>query len=165
MARPRKEAVEQKKRTPMSSDQYVSQFFIDPETLDMDQYHYRWVETHCMNQETQSVNTAVNKGYEPVKLADLPQFAKTAELIAAIRGRGQKDEYVRQGDQILMRCPRALYERAKKEERKEAKQQQNRIDWSELSGSIKAPTFVADNQYSRTHELSRAAAKAFADDE
>ena len=152
-------------RKMIASDEYVSQFFIDPSNLDTENFHYRWVETHCMNAETQSINIALREGYEPVALADLPEFAKTAEMMSAIRGRGQKDEFVRQGDQILMRCPRAFYEAAKKAERKYSKRQMNRLEWAEQSGSIKAPTFVAENQYSRTHELSKAAAAAFADDE
>lgn len=166
MARPRsRDTRESSSRTPIPSDEYVSQFYIDPANLDQDNFHYRWVETHCMNAETQTLNTALRGGYEPVALSDLPEFAKTAELMASIRGRGQKDEFVRQGDQILMRCPIALYERARRAERKDAKQQMNRLEWAEQSASIKAPTFVSDNQYSRTHELSKAAAKAFADDD
>lgn len=165
--RPRKETRESSSRNPISSDEYVSQFYIDPANLDQDNYHYRWVETHCMNAETTSLGTALRNGYEPVALADLPQFAKTAELMASIRGRGQKDEYVRQGDQILMRCTRAIYERARKAERKDAKQQMNRLEWAESSQSIKAPTFVDSSRttYSRTQELSRAAERAFAEDD
>ncbi len=161
MARPRKEVPARI----MSGDEYVSQFYIDPSNLDTDNYHYRWVETHCLNAETQSLGIAIRGGYEPVALADLPEFAKTAELMAKVRGRGEKDEYVRQGDQILMRCSRAEYEKARKIERRESKQQMNRVEWSELSASIKAPTFVTDSSYSRTQELSKAAAKAFADDD
>jgi hypothetical protein len=154
-----------KARKPMASDGFVSQFFIDPSNLDTEAYHYRWVETHCMNAETQSLGNALREGYEPVSLSDLPEFAKTAELMASIRGRAQKDEYVRTGDQILMRCPREVYERARKDERRTSKQQMNRLEWAEQSAAIRAPTFVSENQYSRTHELSRAAAAAFADDE
>lgn len=149
----------------MASDEYVSQFFIDPDNLQTDQFHYRWVETHCLNQETQSLNHALRAGYEPVKLEFLPEFAKTAELMAAIRGRGKGDEYVRSGDQILMRCNRKLYEDAKKAERKNAKDQMKRVDWAAQAQAISAPTFVSENQYSRTQQLSAAAAKAFADDE
>ncbi len=151
-------------RKPIAADGYISQFYIDPENLDEKNFHYRWVETHCMNAETQSLNTALQSGYEPVALSDLPEFAKTAELMASIRGRGAKDEYVRQGDQILMRCPREIYERARKAERRDAKQQMNRLEWAEQSASIRAPVFVTENNQSRTHELSKAAARAFADD-
>ncbi len=167
MARPRKEVHQSAKRIPMPSDEYVSQFHIDPENLDSENYHYRWVETHCMNAETTSLGTALRAGYEPVALSDLPDFAKTAELMSSIRGRTQKDEYVRQGDQILMRCPRAYYNAAKKAERKDAKQQMNRLEWAESSQSIKAPTFVDPSRtsYSRTQELSKAAARAFAEDD
>lgn len=166
--RPRKEVRETREtsaRKKMASDEYVSQFYINPSNLDTDNYHYRWVETHCMNAETQSLNVALRSGYEPVALTDLPEFAKTAELMASIRGRGQKDEYVRQGDQILMRCERQLYLEAKKAERRDSKKQMNRVEWAEQAASIKAPTFVSDNQYSRTQELSKAAAKMFAPDE
>ena len=164
MARPSKETRETTARK-MAPDDYVSQFWIDPAILDTKEWHYRFVETHCLNQETQSLGIALRAGYEPVKLESLPQFAKTAELMASIRGRGQKDEYVRTGDQILMRCPIDFYKKAKKEERKLAKQQMNRLDWAEQGQSIKAPVFVSENSYSRTSELSAAAAKAFADDE
>lgn len=165
--RPRKETRESASRSPVPSDEYVSQFYIDPANLDQENYHYRWVETHCMNAETTSLGIALRAGYEPVALSDLPEFAKTAELMASIRGRAQKDEYVRQGDQILMRCPRGIYEGARKAERKDAKQQVNRLEWAESSQSIKAPTFVDASRttYSRTQELSKAAARAFADDE
>lgn len=165
--RPRKETRESSSRTAAPSDEYVSQFYIDPANLDTENYHYRWVETHCMNAETTSLGNALRVGYEPVALLDLPEFAKTAELMASIRGRGQKDEFVRQGDQILMRCPRAIYERARKAERKDAKQQMNRLEWAESSQSIKAPTFVDPSRttYSRTQELSKAAARAFAEDD
>lgn len=165
--RPRKETRESSSRTPVPSDEYVSQFWIDPSFLDNEKYHHRWVETHCMNAETQSLGIAIRNGYEPVPLAEMSGFAKNAELMAAIRGRGQKDEYVRQGDQILMRCPRAIYVAAKKAERKDAKQQMNRLEWAESSQSIKAPTFVDPSRttYSRTQELSQAAARAFAEDD
>jgi hypothetical protein len=167
MGRPRKETRETAARAAVPSDEYVSQFYIDPSNLDQEKYHYRWVETHCMNAETTSLGTALRAGYEPVALADLPEFAKTAELMASIRGRSQKDEYVRQGDQILMRCTRAIYNAARKAERKDAKQQMNRLEWAESSQSIKAPTFVDPSRtsYSRTQELSKAAAKAFAEDD
>lgn len=163
----RKENRASASRPPIASDEYVSQFYIDPANLDEENFHYRWVETHCMNAETTSLGTALRGGYEPVALTDLPEFAKTAELMASIRGRGQKDEYVRQGDQILMRCPRSLYNVAKKAERKDSKQQMNRLEWAESSQSIKAPTFIDPNRtsYSRTQELSKAAAKAFAEDD
>lgn len=163
--RPSRQTREDTARKKIASDEYVSQFFIDPSNLDTEQYHYRWIETHCMNAETQSLGIALRGGYEPVALADLPEFAKTAELMASIRGRGQKDEYVRQGDQILMRCPREIYKEARRAERRDAKKQMNRLEWAEQSASIKAPTFVTENQYSRTQELSKAAAKMFADDE
>ncbi len=167
MARPRKEIKEKKSHSAPTSDEYVSQFYINPDSLDTDNYHYRYVETHCMNAETQSLGVALRAGYEPVALSDLPEYAKTAELMASIRGRTQKDEYVRTGDQILMRCPRALYEKARKAERKDAKQQMNRLEWAESAQSIKAPTFVDPNRttYSRTQQLSAAAAKAFADED
>lgn len=154
-------------RKPIGSDEYVSQFYLDPQNLDTDNYHYRYVETHCMNAETQSLGTALRQGYEPVSLSDLPEFAKTAELMSAIRGRGQKDEFVRTGDQILMRCPIAIYEKLRKAERKDSKQQMNRLEWAESAQSIKAPTFVDESRtsYSRTQELSKAAAKVFAEDE
>ncbi len=126
-------------RPPVASDEYVSQFYIDPANLDQENFHYRWVETHCMNAETTSLGTALRSGYEPVALSQLPEFAKTAELMASIRGRSQKDEYVRQGDQILMRCPRAVYEQMRKAERKDAKNQMNRLEWAESAQSIKAP--------------------------
>ncbi len=163
MAHPRKEVHTKARRPIVPSDEYVSQFFIDPANLDEENFHYRWVETHCMNAETQSLQTALRSGYEPVALSDLPEFAKTAELMSAIRGRGQKDEYVRTGEQILMRCPRALYERARKQERKDSKQQMTRLEWAESEQSIKAPTFVdlSRTSYSRTQELSKAAARAF----
>lgn len=161
---PRKETRSDTARKPMASDEYVSQFYIDPSNLDTENYHYRWVETHCMNAETQSINVALRSGYEPVALSDLPEFAKTAELTAAIRGRGAKDEFVRQGDQILMRCPKAIYKEAKKAERRESKNQMNRVEWAEQSAAIRAPTFVNNTEYSRTQELSKAAARAFADD-
>ncbi len=163
--RPRRQTRDSSARTKMASDEYVSQFFIDPSNLDTENYHYRWVETHCMNAETQSLNNALRGGYEPVSINDLPEFAKTAELMSAIRGRGSKDEFVRQGDQILMRCSIEDYHKAKKAERRDAKQQMNRLEWAEQSSSIKAPTFVTENQYSRTQELSKAAAKMFAPDE
>lgn len=162
MARPRKESRPESKSKPMISDEYVSQFYVDPENLDNENYHYRWVETHCMNAETQSLGIALREGYEPVALSDMPEFAKTAELMAAIRGRGDKDEFVRTGDQILMRCPIAIYQKARKAERRDAKQQVSRLEWAEQSASIKAPTFVSANEYSRTHESSK---KAFAEDE
>ncbi len=167
MARPRKEVHEPKARSLPPADEYVSQFYIDPSNLDSENFHYRWVETHCMNAETQTLNTALRDGYEPVALQDLPEFAKTAELMASIRGRGSKDEFVRTGDQILMRCPIARWKQMKKAERKDAKQQMNRLEWAESSQSIKAPTFVDPSRtsYSRTQELSKAAAKAFADDD
>lgn len=162
MARPRKETRETASRKPVVSDEYVSQFYIDPANLDTENYHYRWVETHCMNAETQTLGTALRGGYEPVALEDLPEFAKTAQLMAGIRGRSTNDEYVRQGDQILMRCPIEVYRQARKAERRDAKQQTNRLEWAEQSGSIKAPTFVSSNEYSYTHEKGRS---AFADDE
>lgn len=164
MARPRKETRESNSRTP-SHDEYVSMFYIDPNNLDLGNFHYRWVETHCLNQETQSLGHALRAGYEPVRLEDLEEFKKQVELLASIRGRGQKDEYVRNGDQILMRCPRSFYEKYKKQERKAAKDQMKRVDWAAQSQAINAPTFVSENQYSRTHELSKAAQAAFADDE
>lgn len=163
MARPRNIVKEKSSRTAGPSDEYVSQFYIDPANLDTENYHYRYVETHCMNSETQSLGVALRNGYEPVSLSDLPEFAKTAELMASIRGRGQKDEYVRTGDQILMRCPIALHERARKAERRDAKQQMRRLEWAEQGASIKAPTFVTEDSYSRTQETTKA--RAFADDE
>ena len=163
--RPRRETRDDSARKKMASDEYVSQFFIDPSNLDTVNFHYRWVETHCMNAETQSLGIALRSGYEPVALADLPEFAKTAELMSAIRGRGQKDEFVRQGDQILMRCPRVLYEDARKAERRDSKKQMSRLEWAEQSASIKAPTFVTENEYSRTQELSKSASKMFAQDD
>lgn len=159
--RPKKEVHTKPERRQMASDEYVSQFYIDPSNLDTDNYHYRWVETHCLNAETQSLNNALRAGYEPVPLSEVQDFRKTAELISSIRGREQKDDFVRQGDQILMRCPRALYERARKTERLDAKRQASRLEWAGQSAAIKAPTFVAANEYSRTHESS----KAFADDD
>ena len=161
MARPRKE---KETRPEMASDQYVSQFHIDAEDMDPD-YHYRYVETHCMNQETQSIDIAIRAGYEPVPLSQMPSRAAKAQLLSKLRGRNQEEEYVKMGDQVLMRCPRAIFEKARKAERRESKQQMGRVEWSELSASIKAPTFVSENEYSRTQELSKAAAKAFADDD
>lgn len=141
------------------SDEYRSKFYVDPEWLDNAAYHYRWVETHCKNAETQSIDNAVATGYEPVKTSDVPQLAKHAQMLASIRGRGNEEEFVRVGDQVLMRCPRKLFEKLKKAERREAKNQMNRVEWAEQSASIKAPTFVTANEYSRTQ------GKAFADDE
>lgn len=164
MARPRNEEKERKSPPKMASDEYVSQFYIDPKNLDPD-FKYRFVETHCMNAETQSLGIALREGWEPVALINLPEFAKTAELMASIRGRASKDEFVRIGDQILMRIPIEKWTVLRKQERKTSKQQMNRLEWAEQSASIKAPTFVTDNEYSRTQELSKAAAKAFADDE
>ncbi len=162
--RPRKEP--RPSRTPAPSDEYRSQFYIDPDNLDPD-FHYRYVETHCVNAQTQSVDIALRDSYEPVLLTDLPEYAKTAEILAKIRGRGQGDEYVRTGDQILMRCPRDVYERARKAERRHAKQQMNSVEWAESAQSIKAPTFIDSSRtgYSRTHETLKPAAGGFAEDE
>ncbi len=85
--------------------------------------------------------------------------------MASIRGRGAKDEYVRTGDQILMRCPRAIYEKARKSERKLSKNQMNRVEWAEQSASIKAPTFVSENYGSRSYAKSKDAEALFAEDE
>lgn len=158
MARPRKETREQNERQ-MPSDEYRSKFYVNPDWLDKENWHYRYVETHCKNAETQSVDNALANGYEPVRASDIPQLAKHAETLASIRGRGAADEYVRIGDQILMRCPIQRFNNLKKAERREAKQQMNRVEWAEQSASIKAPTFVTANEYSRTQ------GKAFADDE
>lgn len=160
--RPAKETRESKSRNKISSDEYTSQFYIDPANLDNEHYHYRFVETHCMNAETQSIEKAVMGGYEPVKLSELPEFAKTSELLSEIRGRGKKDEYVRRGDQILMRCPRAQYLRAKKQERDQAKFEMSRLEWAEQSSSIKAPTFVTENYGSRSIAYSKEAQQLFA---
>lgn len=165
MARPHKESTEARGRKKMPSDDYVSQFYIDPEKLDTANFHYRWVETQCMNQDTQSVNNAIRGGYEPVKLADLPSFAKDAALMAAIRGREATDPYVRTGDQILMRCPIEIYKGAKKSERKLARQQMTKVDWAGYGAAIKAPTFVTESSLDYTQERSAAVDRAFAADE
>ncbi len=167
MARPRKDTRETSGRNAISSDEYRSQFHLDEWNLNREDFHYRWVETACMNAPTQSVDQALDIGYEPCTLTDLPDFAAKAELRAKIKGRGPADEYARTGDQILMRCPKAIYEKARKAERRDAKNQMSRLEWAESAQSIKAPTFVdaSRTSYSRTQELSKAAARAFADDE
>lgn len=163
MAKPRKDTREENSR-PNAQDTHQSQFYIDPNSLDLGQFHYRWVETHCMNQETQSINKALLSGYEPVKLEDLAEFKKHVEMLASIRGRKDGDEYVRNGDQILMRCPLNFYKTAKKTERSTAKEQMKHVDWASKEQAINAPVFVSENSYSRTRELSRIAQAAFADD-
>lgn len=149
----------------IGADEYRSQFYIDEANLDRKTYEYRWVETHCMNAETQSLNNAILDGWVPVPLSEMRDFAETAELLTKIRGRGTQDEFVRRGDQILMRMPLELYNQYRKAERKLSKEQMHRVDWAEQSASIRAPTFVSANEYSRTQELSKAAAKAFADED
>ncbi len=164
MARPRKEVVEARERKKMASDEYVSQFYIDPATLDPN-FHYRYVETQCRNEDTQSVPIAIRAGYSPVKWEELPGQKSDADLMAAIRGRANADPYVRTGDQILMKCPIEDYKNLKRAERKLSKQQTNRVEWAAQSQAIKAPTFVAENEYSRTYERSAAVDRAFAADE
>lgn len=164
MARPRKADVEARERKKMASDEYVSQFYIDPATLDPN-FKYRFVETQCMNQDTQSVNNAIRDGYSPVKWEELPGKKEDADMMAAIRGRANADPYVRQGDQILMKTPIENFNNLKKAERKQSKQQTNSVEWAAQSQAIKAPTFVTDDSYSRTQERSAAVDRAFAADE
>ncbi len=161
MARPRNA---DKIRKPMAPDEYRSQFAIDAEDMD-ENYHYRYVETHCMNAETQSLEIAIRAGYEPVPISEMPSKAAKSKMMGKIRGRNAEDDYVRTGDQILMRCPKVFYEQAKKAERRLHKNQMEGVGDAQLSQSIKAPVFVTENNYSRTQELSKAAAAAFADDD
>lgn len=159
MARPKRETREDSAR-PLLSDDYKSLFFIDPKFLDKENYHYRWVETHCMNAETQSVSTAVYEGYEPIKMSDMPADEKTSAILKSIRGKdAMNDDYVRRGNQILMRCPIGIYNQLKKTERTESRRQTDRMDWAQQSGPIHAPTFVEVAHESRTY------GKGFADDE
>lgn len=158
MARPRRENREESGRE-IPSDTYVSKFYVDPSFIDTKEWHYAFVETHCMGAETHSVEQSLMKGYEPVRASDIPSLAKHSEMMVSIRGRGQKDDFIRKGDQILMRCPMKLWEQRDRDRRKENKRMTEKVDWASQAQAIGAPTFVADKSYSRTSE------KVFSDDE
>lgn len=152
MSRPRRTET----RRPTPSDQYVGMFWIDPAVLDDKVWHYAFVELTVLGQETQSLERAMMKGYEPVKVSDIPSAVQNE--VNKIRGRKTDDDYIRKGEQILMRCPRALYEERARDIAKESKNQMNRVEWASIGDKIGAPTFVDRNEYSRTQE------RGFADD-
>lgn len=146
MTRPRR--TETRRSTP--SDQYVGMFWMDPSIIDGKEWHYVFIELTVLGQETQSLERAMAKGYEPVKVSEIPGLMQSE--VAKIRGRKTDDDYVRRGDQILMRCPRSLYEERRADLAKESKRQMNRVEWASLGEKLGAPTFVERNEYSRSQE-------------
>lgn len=155
MARPAKNAkttdLRPSARNAMS-DEYVSQFHIDPSLIDTENWHFAWVPTHCMNQETQDISNAQIRGYEPVLSDDFPELAKRSAQLRAIRGRGADDPYVRNGDQILMKCPMVIYRKRQAALDKENNKQLKHIDMAAMGDFKGAPTQVRTNKYSRTTE-------------
>lgn len=134
-------------------DGFVSRFHINPEWLDTDNYHYAWVETHCMNQETQSVGEALRKQYTPVSQSEIPQLQTNSDILSKIRGRKSDDDFIKDGDQILMKCPLSAYEQRDRENRAINKRAEKHIDMHDPN-FLGAPTFVQKERtsMSRTHE-------------
>lgn len=158
MARPKKPTRAEEKRH-MPSDENTGMMYIDPALLDSDEWHYAFVEMDVLGQETQSIERATMKGYTPVLKADVPGYANSVALVDKIRGRESANDFVRKGGQILMRCPKALYNKRMKEQRALNKEHMSRVDWADSSSKVGAPTFVERSDYSRTNE------KVFAPDD
>lgn len=152
MARPKREIDLRPSARNAAADEYISQFHIDPSMIDTDEWRFAWVVTHCMNQETQDIEVALRKGYEPVRSSDFPELAKHSTQLRAIMGRGETDDFVRNGSQILMKCPRMLHDKRQRELEKLNKRQLTNVDVSAGGDFRGAPTAVRENRYSRTTE-------------
>ncbi len=152
MARPKSNPDLRPSARNAAADEFVSQFHIDESLLDIVNWHYAWVVTHCMNQETQDISAAQMKGYEPVRSDDFPNLKKRNDELRAIRGRGMEDPFVRNGDQILMKCPRHEFERREKALHAENNKQLKHIDMAAMGDFNGAPTQVRTNKFSRTTE-------------
>lgn len=164
MAPPKKVTRASTQRT-QPLDEYSSRFYIDPSLLNTEEFEYAWVETSCMGARTESLEQALNKGYEPVKRSEIEGLTQHADLLSAIRAENHTDEYIRRHDQVLMRCNKNLSETRKKALAKENHRRLMALDWAKtgstpkFSPTLKAPTFAYDASMSRTH------VKAFAEDE
>lgn len=152
MARPKKTPDLRPSARNAANDEYVSQFHIDPELLDTHEYHFAWVVTACMGQPTQDISNAQMRGYEPVLNDDFPELAKRSAALRKIRGIVDTDPYVRNGDQILMKCPKAIYLLRQRDLDNENNKQLKHIDMAAMGDFKGAPTQVRTNKYSRTVE-------------
>lgn len=152
MARPKSTPELRPSARNAASDEYVSQFHIDPSLIDTEEWHFAWVVTHCMNQETQDVSNALRLGYEPVRSSDFEDLQKRSQALRAIMGRGNDDPYVRQGDQILMKCPIAIFRQRQERLRTENANILKRVDMAAGGDFRGAPTFVKEAKQTRTTE-------------
>lgn len=139
---------------PTSSDEYTGMFFIDPAMLDTENYYYSWVEQSVLGEETLSIDNAMRKGYEPVKISDHPAMAEKMDVLARIKGKQAGNEFIQRGNQTFMRCPIELYNQRRDAERRENKKKMSGVDLHALTSMTGAPAYVDKNltTFSRTKE-------------
>lgn len=144
---------------PEITDEFRSTFYLDPAELDSKEYHYAYVEEKVLGAETDSIEKALGKGYTPVLASELPQYSKNAQLIAEIRG-GRMPKYIKNGNQILMRCPRALYEKRLRDLAVHNRKTMQEVDLSEIGKAVGTPVYIDKQNTS----FSRTVGSQFADD-
>lgn len=140
--------------SPSATDLYTGMFYIDPEMLDLENYHYAWVEQSVLGEETLSIDNAMRKGYEPVQVKDHPKMAEKMDLLARIKGKQAGGEFIQRGNQTFMRCPIELYYQRTNNLARENAKKMSGVDLHALSSMTGAPAYV-DKQlstFSRTKE-------------
>lgn len=139
---------------PSATDLYTGMFYIDPAMLDTENYHYAWVEQSVLGEETLSIDNAMRKGYEPVKVSDHPAMAEKMDMLARIKGKQPGNEFIQRGNQTFMRCPIELYQQRIKALSRENQKKMSGVDLHALSSMTGAPAYVNKDltSFSRTKE-------------